>query len=343
MRHSPFLDIAAVEAWDAWFRWRDQGGLRDLTVDDTLRRVVHALSRCEPQSCRAGWEQQLLDALAGWRLLLDERILASAGTDRPCWPRDRLAAALNPAVFVKAPFTALASFRYEAFEAVARLAVHALDNAGLLAAGEHPGTHLRIGMVGLADTLAQLGHAYDSPQGRQAARAITQSLARGCLQGSLRLARERGALLSPPDALRRLGRLGELGDAAEAADAVRHGLRHGSLTAIDSQKRLALLANNVADAADPLLAHGDIHAIPDAETNRLVCSPGYAVSLAKRLHAHQALRSVGTELAELSAQAQPALCEAIQPWIDEPICYPSPLAGSEETRKAIATHVGCNA
>jgi ribonucleoside-diphosphate reductase alpha chain len=338
MRHSSFIDMAAVEAWDAWFRWRDHGLLRDVSIDDTLRRVSHALAGCEPPGRGPAWERQLFDALAGWRLLLDERVLASAGTTRPCWPRDYLGAALNPAVFVSAPFTAEACFRRDAFEATAELAVHALDNAGLLAGEGNPGIHLRIGVIGLADTLAQLGHPYDSAQGRWVSRDIAASMARGCLRSSLRLAKERGGLLSPSDAPSLSRRLCEL-RAELPKDAGQHGLRHACITAIDSHWRLAMLANNVADAVDPLLAHGDVQAISDTEITRTISSPGYAITLAKRLHAYQALRDLAAGLARLPAQAQAALRQTMQAWIDQPIDYPPPAPATEKTLKAIAAHL----
>ena len=44
---SPFLDPVAVEAWDAWFRWREDGQLRDISVEATWERVAGALAQAE--------------------------------------------------------------------------------------------------------------------------------------------------------------------------------------------------------------------------------------------------------------------------------------------------------
>lgn len=337
MHRSPFLDLVAVEAWDAWFRWRDEGLVRDLSIGDTWRRVAHALASCEPPAGRAAWERHLFDACADWRLLPDERVLASAGTSHQDWPHDQLGAALNAAVFVRSPFAAGATFRFEAFEATAGLAVHALDNAALLAGQGRPGTCLRVGVIGLADALLQLGHAYDSEQGRRTAQDIAISLARGCLRESLGLARERGAWLPPGDAPSQQRRLRQF-SAALPADAGRDGLRHAALTAIEPRRRLALLANNVADAVDPLLAHGNAQTILDGDTARTVCSPGYALTLAGRLHARHAVHRFVAELTRMSPSAQGALRNAMQDWIDQPIHYPWSAPVAEATIQTIAAH-----
>lgn len=338
MRHlSPFHDIVAVEAWDAWFRWRDGSQLRDLAINDTWQRVARALSPAEPDGMHARFEQQLLDACLGWRLLLDERLLVTAGTDAPDWPADGLAASLNAAVFVQAPFTVQAAFRHEAFEHTAELAVRALDDAAQMAPNgtRRAGAHLRIGIIGLADALAELRLPYDSAPGRAAARDIARSLARGCLRGSVRLAGERGAAFALPDVPALNYKLRELSPELEA-EAERHGLRHQRLTDITSQRRLALLANNVTDAIDPLLAQGYAHTISGADATRSVCSPGYAMALAQRLHARQALRTLTGELDALSSEAQIELRAAMQMWVDNPILYPLATPATAETVKAAA-------
>lgn len=71
----------AVDIWDAWFRWREQGALRDLTVNATWDRVATALASIEPADATI-WSERFTDAFRAWRLLLDERILATAGRGR---------------------------------------------------------------------------------------------------------------------------------------------------------------------------------------------------------------------------------------------------------------------
>jgi ribonucleoside-diphosphate reductase alpha chain len=341
MRHSsPFHDIVAVEAWDAWFRWREEGRLRDVSVNDTWRRVARALSRAEPAAHRADFEQQLLDAHLGWRLLLDERILIGAGTTMAIWPQDDLVAVMNAAVFVQSPFTPQAGFRHEAFEHAAELAVRALDNAAQLATVRDNlgGARLRIGLIGLADALAQLRQPYDSATGRWTAGTIARSLARGCLRGSLQLATDRGSPFALKDAPALGHRLRELLP-ERIDDAQRHGLRHLQLTAISSQRRLALLANNVTDAIDPLLSQGYAHIISGADAVRSACSPGYALTLAQRLGARQDMHDLMDGLVSLGVETQINMRAAIQPSIDAPILYPLAEHASPETLKAAVAAV----
>src|SRR5690349_3269996 len=76
---SPFTDLAAVRAWDAWFRWRDARGLHDRTIEATWWRVARAAAAGEGAFSGA-WERRYFDALTRWRLLPDERVLRGAGT-----------------------------------------------------------------------------------------------------------------------------------------------------------------------------------------------------------------------------------------------------------------------
>jgi ribonucleoside-diphosphate reductase alpha chain len=296
----PFLNPQAVETWDTWFRWRSDGQLLDVTIEDTWARVASALVT-EPTMRRPGYKRWLGDSLAGWHLLLDERVIAGAGTATPQWRADDLHAALNAACFVRAPRTGHATFEFVHFEEVAALALHALDDAATLAGDEArqpPG--VRVGMIGLSDALALLGLAYDSDDGRAQAAAIARALAHGCLAGSIALARDRGAHVRCDDAwIEQAQRRGYRRDLIEAA--ARHGLRQRQHTAITSQPRLALFANGVADALDPLPKD-----IPDAADATAPRRCDDAMS--------------GIAAADVTAQLR--LRAAVQPWIDEPIAYP---------------------
>ncbi|MFC4762891.1 hypothetical protein [Dyella koreensis] len=338
MRHpSLFKDIIAVEAWDAWFRWREDGYLRDLSIHDTWSRIARTLSVAEPRDQAKSFERRIIEASESWRLLLDERIMVSAGTAKPDWPGDGLAAVLNAASFVCAPYSGDAYFEHESFETTAALAVRALDNACCVAARsvDHAPTHLRIGVMGLADAMAMLQVPYDSTAGRRFAHDVARSLACGCLRGSLRMACDRGdahPLSASPTQQHKLQAL----PAELLRDVQRHGLRHQRLTAVEPQRRIALLANHVSDAADPLLAHGYAHTIADAYATRSVCSSGYAIHLAQHLNAHDALMALLKELATLSPEAQLALRTAMQGWIDYPIDYPLAQSIPPETLSAVA-------
>ena len=305
---SPFSDPAAVAAWDTWFRWRDGSRLHDLSIEATWLRVARALAAVE-NSAAARWVQRFVDAQAGWQLMFDEKILASAGTDRPEWPQAPVAV-LNAGRFVSAPFTPEAQFDFAAFGRVAELAVRGLDNA-LLAQTDrrNPRHEIRVGIIGLGDALLMLEKDYATIEARSVAGEVARTLAEGCLRGSLALARERGTCA---DASKLIQSSHARRMPADLLAEIAPGLRHSALTAITSQPRLALLANHVSDALDPI--SGDV-----ARTR----SRGSAVSHAQRYIADDSNRRAPiSQPAQTSAAAQLALRNAMQPWIDAPIDYP---------------------
>ena len=316
-RLSPFIDLVAVEAWDAWVRWRERNELHDVSIEDTWERVASTLASAEAGHEEAAWQARFMDALANWRLLPDERVLAETGTGRSCRHGGVLHAVLNAACFLSPEGTPHAAIDFGALAECAVLAVRALDNAALLAGCA--ATRLRIGIIGIADALALLGLEYDSDAGRAQAAALARALAEGCLGGSIALAAARGACKRDT---RGLVARSMLRDAPQELlkDAARHGLRHGQLTALTSQPRLALLANDVADAADPLRGENHTHAIEAADKRRALRSSGYALNV---------LRNCGNgpgdrpdTLERQSWIAQIAMRTVLQPWMDAPIAYP---------------------
>lgn len=337
-RPSPFIDLAAVEAWDAWFRWREQTDLRDFSIEDTWRRVSAALASVEPGGEAATWRARFMDALASWRLLPDERLLADAGTGRTARRNGVLHASLNAAGFVSTGSDTNATIDLAAMGDCAALAVRALDNAALLAGIASP--CLRIGMLGVADALALLGLGYDSDPGRAQAAAMARALAEGCLRGSIMLAAERGACgREVHTSTARAKPRGLPEDLLN--DVVRRGVRHVQLTAITSQPRLALLANDVADAVDPLRGKDHAHVIVASNGHRTLRSSGYALNI---LHAWGRKPDDASAPARPSWRAQIAMRAALQPWMDEPIAYPllatDDLDDSQrlEARKLAAFH-----
>ncbi|WP_329742221.1 hypothetical protein [Dyella sp. A6] len=285
---SPFIDAAAVEAWDAWFRWREQGELRDLSVDATWERVAWALASVEPEQQRLAFARRLLVVFSDWQLLPGERILMTAGTPAAAWGGDDLVAVLNVASFVSDPGSVAAALDLPRFMTVAALAVHLLDNAATLqGAGGPPPERLHIGIIGLGDALALLGMRYDSDEARAFAVEVVRSLAQGCASGHAALAGQ-----------------------CHVADATeRHGPRYRSLTAITSQRRLALFANATSDALEPAAGAPRTYVIEAEEGNRQVRSPGYAATLLGRDSAFDTAPEA----------ARQAMRDAVQGWIDEAI------------------------
>lgn len=294
-----FTDPAAVEAWDRWFRWRDDGGLRDLTVDATWQRVADAIAGAEGEEAPS-WSRRFIDAFSRWRLLPDARLLHLAGTGNKVDDLDDPAAVLNAAAFVRWPDTLRATFERESFVATAALAVRLLDDVLLSCARVSAGTQPRLGLIGVADALQMLSLPYDSAGARQCASDMASALAEGALLGATDLARERGpADCDRQQLAQRWRRAGAPGSLVEAV--LRWGMRFSRLTQIEPQPQLALLANDASDALDPRLANTGLptrHAVHEGESTRR------------------------DETAETLVQAQIELRAAMQPWIDRPIDYP---------------------
>jgi ribonucleoside-diphosphate reductase alpha chain len=69
------------QIWDAKYRLRAADGTPiDLTIEDSWRRVAHALVSVEAAPGR--WEQPFYEALTDFRFLPAGRILSGAGSDR---------------------------------------------------------------------------------------------------------------------------------------------------------------------------------------------------------------------------------------------------------------------
>ena len=300
-----FLNTQAVETWDTWFRWRERGQLRDLTIESTWQRVATCLTSQTPRGGRAEYQRRLLDAFGNWQLLPDRRVIATAGTPRHAWRPDDLVAVLNAVRFVRSPGLPRATLDTDRIEDVAALAVYALDDAAALVGSDDGQAQLQVGVVGLGEALAQLGVAYDSAEGRAYARLVAKKLCSGSLAGAVARARDRGARARCDEAWRQRAIARDL--PLELIDAAqRYGLRCAQLTAITSQPQLAALANDVADAIDPARDESCPSDACTRRPDRRVARAGLASRLAP----------------DAAVPAQLQMRAAMQPWIDAPIAYP---------------------
>ena len=73
-------DIAR-HIWDTKYRFRRGDEIYDQTIEDTWRRIAHALARAEPRH-QTRWEQRFYEALEDFKFLPGGRIQAGAGTER---------------------------------------------------------------------------------------------------------------------------------------------------------------------------------------------------------------------------------------------------------------------
>ncbi len=251
LRPTQFTHPIAVETWDAVFRWRAGRELRDVTVDDTWWRVAEAVTaQCGSQASL--WAHRYVDAFSQWRLLPDERLLRCAGTDERPDIRTPPAAVLNVAAFVSAPFGIAPSFKKTLFEETAAMAVRLLDDAVQASGGTHD-AGLRIGVIGFGDALRRLGVSYLSDEAWTHAETIARALAEGCLRGACDLAEERGLAHGSEESTAIAAQWRQRGVSESLIARIqRVGVRHTSLTAIQSHPLLARLANGASDGIDPL-------------------------------------------------------------------------------------------
>ena len=80
MPDAPFETDIAELIWDDRYRYRVDGVVRDRELQDTWRRVAHALAGQERQE-RQEWERRFFSLLQDFRFLPGGRILAGAGTE----------------------------------------------------------------------------------------------------------------------------------------------------------------------------------------------------------------------------------------------------------------------
>ena len=65
--------------WDIKYRWRENGEIRDQTIEDTWRRIATTLASVESRD-REAWAQRFYRVLEGFRFIPGGRIQAGAGT-----------------------------------------------------------------------------------------------------------------------------------------------------------------------------------------------------------------------------------------------------------------------
>ncbi len=79
----PALDPISHEIWEMKYRYQDpEGGIHEATIEDSWRRVAHAVAVAERPEGRAAWADEFYHILEDYRFLPAGRILAGAGTSR---------------------------------------------------------------------------------------------------------------------------------------------------------------------------------------------------------------------------------------------------------------------
>ena len=238
---------------------------------------------------------------------------------------------VNLTPFVTGAFTQSASFDFEAFAKVVKVAVRMLDNVldvtvwPLPQQAEEARNKRRIGLgfTGLGDALIMLGLRYDSEQARAMGARIAEAMRDHAYAASVGLAREKGSfpLLDAPQYLAE-PRFASRLPANIKQDIRTHGLRNSHLLSIAPTGTISLaFADNAANGIEPPYAwtyqrkkrEGDgTHKVYDVED-----------------HAWRLYRHIGGDVAqlppafvtalEISALDHMRMVAAIAPFVDSAI------------------------
>ena len=245
-----FTSLASVEAWDRLYRWRQDGLVRDATIDATWRRIADAVATAEGALAPL-WAHRFVTACSRWQVLPGEPLLACAGTDHgpDAWTP---AAAINLSGFVADDVFGVPRLDRARLVEAAALATRLLDDA-MMVYPNTQGDGPRVSLIGVADALRMLELPYGSDAAQDLVAIAAAQVAEGCLRANIDLATERGPMdgLAGGDAWREtLVRRRMPGPLIE--EAARQGVRHLRITALDAHPALACLANDVADSLEPM-------------------------------------------------------------------------------------------
>jgi len=79
--NTPFDAPISEEIWDMKYRLKElDGTIRDISIQDTWRRIARALAACETDPIL--WEEQFFEVLSDFKFLPAGRIISGAGTER---------------------------------------------------------------------------------------------------------------------------------------------------------------------------------------------------------------------------------------------------------------------
>jgi ribonucleoside-diphosphate reductase alpha chain len=237
---------------------------------------------------------------------------------------------LNLTAYVSSPFSEDASFDFDLFARVIKIAVRMLDNVLIATKWPLPEQareadakrRLGLGFTGLGDALIMLGLRYDSEEGRTLATDIARVMRDASYEGSVDLAKERGAFpLFDADKYLAGGFASRLPD--ELKTQIRaHGIRNSHLTSIAPTGTISLaFADNASNGIEPAFSwfYNRTKRMPDGSKK------DYTVED----HAYRVYRALGHDVDKLPAPFVSALdisaidhmlmVAAVAPYIDAAI------------------------
>ncbi len=253
---------------------------------------------------------------------------------------------LNLTSFVRGAFSATARLDLPLLRATARIAARFLDD--VIEVSHYPlpaqreavqrARRIGLGVTGLADALAMLGHRYDSEEGRHCATHAMREIAHAAYRTSVALARERGTFPAfERDPFLASPFVAQL--PVDIRDGIaRDGIRNSHLTAIAPAGTISLLANNVSSGLEPIFAVRQERQLlaPDGSTSRHSLLD-YAYRRWSRQDASAGpLPEELVDAQSLPPRAHLAMQAALQPFVDNAISktvnVPTTLAFEEFAR-----------
>jgi ribonucleoside-diphosphate reductase alpha chain len=237
---------------------------------------------------------------------------------------------INLTRFVRQPFTAHASFDFDAFAQVVRVSTRMLDNVLDVTFWPLPEQQaeaqgkrrIGLGFLGLGSALVMLGLRYDDDAGRELAGRIAETMRDQAYLASVELAEEKGAFpLFDADAYLRGGFVSRL--PAAVRDAIRqHGVRNSHLLSIAPTGTITLaFADNASNGIEPAFSwtYNRRKRMPDNSYRTFEVAD----------HAWRLYRHMGRDMDQLpeafvtalqmSALDHMRMLEAVQPYIDTSI------------------------
>jgi ribonucleoside-diphosphate reductase alpha chain len=235
---------------------------------------------------------------------------------------------INLAAFVIDPFAPGARLDFDRITNCAREAVRFLDNVIDLSMFPLPRQErtvrrtrrIGLGVTGLGDALAMLGHRYESWTARGVAEDVMQQICLAAYDASVDLAAERGAYSDfDRDAFLGAPFISRLPDWLRDRIA-RHGIRNSHLLAVAPAGSISLLAGNLSSGIEPIF---------DTEMSRRVLGRGgqehifrvtdYAAALWDRLFPGEDRPATICTAHQLGVNAQLEMQACIQRWVDNAV------------------------
>ena len=239
-----------------------------------------------------------------------------------------LLGSINLARLVPEPFTDAAALNEDALEDLVTTAIRMMDNVvdasrfPLEAQAQEARAKRRIGLgvTGLADALAMVGHRYGSEESARLTSRWLKAIARAAYLASTQLAKEKGAFpLFDADAFLASGAMQAMDE--DVRDAIRaHGIRNALLTSIAPTGTISLFAGNVSSGIEPIFAHQYTRKVLQKDGSRTEEEVvDYAVQKWREMHGDRDLPDHFVNAQTLAPADHVRMQAAAQEWVDSSI------------------------